>query len=54
MVAMSGMIYTFMGIYFSARNKSRQAGSEDSKMAGKTSDEIEEMGDENPRYRFTF
>ena len=54
MVAMSGAIYTLMGVYFAAQNKSRQAGNEDSKMAGKTEDEIAEMGDENPRYMFTF
>jgi len=54
MVAMAGTIYTFMGIYFSARNKSRMAGKEDAKIAGKTEDEAAEMGDENPRYMFTY
>jgi hypothetical protein len=54
MVAMAGLIYTVMGFYFSARNKNRLAGKEDSKMAGKTEGEIAEMGDENPRYMFTY
>ncbi|KIW74920.1 hypothetical protein Z517_11691 [Fonsecaea pedrosoi CBS 271.37] len=53
MVAMAGGIYVFMGAYFFARNKRRRAGHEDAKMAGKTEEEIAEMGDENPRYMFT-
>ncbi len=53
MVAVAGVIYTFMSIYFVARNKRRQAGHEDEKIAGKTEEEIAEMGDENPRYVFT-
>lgn len=53
MVAVAIAIYVVMGFYFSARNKSRQAGNEDAKIAGKTEDEIAEMGDENPRYVFT-
>jgi hypothetical protein len=54
MVAMAGLIYAFMGLYFSRRNKRRLAGAEDVKIAGKSEDEIAEMGDENPRYVFTY
>lgn len=54
MVAVAGLIYAFMYVYFVARNKSRRAGKEDVKMAGKTDEEVAEMGDENPRYLFTY
>ncbi len=54
MAAMCAIIYTAMGIYFAARNKSRRAGKEDAKIAGKTEEEIAEMGDESPRYMFTY
>ena len=54
MVAVAALVYTLMGIYFSARNKNRRAGNEDSKIAGMTEEEIAEMGDENPRYMFTY
>jgi hypothetical protein len=54
MVAMAAVVYAVMGVYFSARNKSRQGGKEDAKVAGKTEEEIAEMGDESPRYMFTY
>ncbi|EXJ59864.1 hypothetical protein A1O7_04011 [Cladophialophora yegresii CBS 114405] len=54
MVAMAVLIYALMGVYFSTRNKNRRAGKEDSKIAGKTEEDIAEMGDENPRYMFTY
>lgn len=53
MVAMAVAIYALMGVYFATRNKNRKAGKEDSKIIGKTEEEIAEMGDENPRYMFT-
>jgi hypothetical protein len=54
MVAMAGLIFAFMGLYFSRRNKCRLAGDEDTKIAGKSEEDIAEMGDENPRYVFTY
>ena len=54
MVVVAVLIYILMGVYFSARNKSRRAGKEDAKMAGKSEEEIAELGDENPRYIFTY
>jgi hypothetical protein len=53
MVTVAALIYTGMGVYFSARNKSRRSGNEDSKVAGKTEEEIAELGDENPRFMFS-
>jgi len=54
MVAVSAVIYTTMSLYFLNRNRKRRAGREDQKMIGKTEEEIAEMGDENPRYVFTY
>lgn len=52
LVGMSAMIYASMSLYFVRRNRGRRAGKEDWKMAGKTEEEIAEMGDENPRYMY--
>jgi len=54
MAAVAAIIYTVMSLYFLNRNKRRQAGKEDSIMAGKTEEEIAELGDENPRFVFTY
>lgn len=54
MAAVAAIVYTVMSFYFFNRNKRRQAGKEDAVMAGKTEDEIAEMGDENPRFVFTY
>ena len=52
LVGMSAVIYASMSLYFVRRNQERRAGKEDWKMAGKTEEEIAEMGDENPRYMY--
>ena len=52
LVAMSAVIYASMSWYFVKRNQGRRAGKEDWKMAGKSEEEIAEMGDENPRYMY--
>lgn len=49
---MSAVIYASMSLYFVKRNQGRRAGKEDWKMAGKSEEEIAEMGDENPRYMY--
>ncbi|KIW10903.1 hypothetical protein PV08_10202 [Exophiala spinifera] len=54
MVGVGALIYTFMSVYFFRRAKARQAGKEDSVMAGKLEEEVAEMGDENPRFVFTY
>jgi hypothetical protein len=41
-----------MSLYFVKRNRARRAGAEDWKRAGKSEEEIAEMGDENPRYMY--
>lgn len=54
MAGVGAVIYIFMSLYFFKRNKARQAGKEDSVMAGKSEEEVAEMGDENPRFVFTY
>jgi hypothetical protein len=54
MVAMAGIIYAIMGGYFFTRNKARRAGKEDTKIAGMTKEQAAELGDENPRFVFTY
>ncbi|KIV81911.1 hypothetical protein PV11_04059 [Exophiala sideris] len=54
MAAVAAIIYTVMSLYFFKRNKRRQAGKEDSILVGKTEEEIAELGDENPRFVFTY
>tara|TARA_R110002060_G_scaffold63558_3_gene72816 strand:- start:1732 stop:1869 length:138 start_codon:yes stop_codon:yes gene_type:complete len=38
---------------YARANKRRDAGLEDYKVEGMTEDEIAELGDESPRYRYT-
>lgn len=54
MVAAAAIIYAIMWAYFLAANKKRSAGKQDAKIVGKTEEEIAEMGDENPRFLFTY
>ncbi len=53
MVAYAAICYGSFWAYFRWRNARRERGEEDWKAEGKTEAEIEEMGDESPRYRFT-
>lgn len=54
MVAMAGVIYAFMTVWFMRVNRSRDQGKLDSKVAGMSEDEVAEMGEHNPRYRYTY
>ena len=54
MVAMSAILYAFMSLYFARRNKARQNGKEDYAMWSRSEEEITELGDENPRFIFTY
>lgn len=52
-IAMLVLSAVFSGVLwwaFARINKRRLAGREDEKMLGKTEEEIDEMGDESPRY----
>ncbi|KAL4904624.1 hypothetical protein BDW74DRAFT_168238 [Aspergillus multicolor] len=52
LVAFAGIVYGIMWAYYGWKNKRRDHGLEDHKVAGKTDEEIEEMGDMSPRFRW--
>ena len=54
MVAMAAILYAFMSVYFFRRNKARRDGKEDDAIHSKSEAEIAELGDENPRFIFTY
>ena len=54
MVAMAALLYAFMSLYFIRRNKARRVGKEDDVIRAKSEAEIAELGDENPRFVFTY
>lgn len=47
-------IYGFLSFYYDRVNKRRAAGKEDHKVAGMTDAEIDALGDESPRFVYTF
>ena len=53
LTAFSAMIYLFMWFWYWRVNNNRAAGKEDYKIEGMTEEEIQEMGDRNPRFRYT-
>lgn len=52
MVATGCVIYTSLYFYFMIENNKRAAGKRDHLIEGKTEEEIQALGDENPRFRF--
>lgn len=54
LIAMSAFIYLFMWFYFRRRNQAKVEGKEDHKTTGMTEEEIEELGEDNPRYKYTY
>ncbi|PWY83454.1 phosphoglycerate mutase-like protein [Aspergillus heteromorphus CBS 117.55] len=50
LVGFAGSIYGLMWWYYHMKNKRREQGLEDDKVAGLTEEEIEEMGDRSPRF----
>jgi hypothetical protein len=53
MVALGTIIYGFMWWWYRRENERRQAGHMDDKHRGMAEDELAELGDESPRYRYT-
>ncbi len=53
MVGMAACIYIGLMVYYVKKNKQRAAGLEDWIMEGQNEEEIENMGDKNPRFVFT-
>jgi hypothetical protein len=54
LVLFAGTVFLSMMFYFIRRNKARRNGEEDHLIEGMTEDEIAELGDENPRFMFTY
>lgn len=52
LVGFSGLLYAFLWFWYTRLNKRRASGLEDDKIAGMSEEEIEEMGDRNPRFRY--
>lgn len=52
LVGMSTMIYLFMSLYFKRENKKRDAGEVHPDHQHMSEDELAELGDESPHFRF--
>ncbi|EEH34163.1 hypothetical protein PAAG_05212 [Paracoccidioides lutzii Pb01] len=53
LTGLSALIFTFMWFHYRQINKERAAGKMDHIIEGMTEEEIAEMGDRNPRFRYT-
>lgn len=53
LTAFSALIFAFMWFWYARINKGRAAGKEDYKIEGMSEEEVQEMGDRNPRFRYT-
>jgi hypothetical protein len=54
MVAMATCCYAFMWWWFRSENKKRDAGHIDPAYDGSSDEELAELGDESPHYRYTY
>jgi hypothetical protein len=52
-LCVSVAIFSFMSWYYRNVNRNRRQGKEDWKLEGKTEKEVEEMGDDSPRYVYS-
>lgn len=48
------IMFSTLALYWRRKNKRRDAGLEDWKLEGKTEEEIADMGEENPRFRYMY
>lgn len=53
LVGFAGVLYGVMWVCLHFINKRREQGLEDDKIAGLTEEEIQELGDRNPRFRYS-
>jgi len=53
LVGLGTILLGGMSLYFSAANRKRLRGDEDETVAGMSEEEIDELGDRNPRYVYT-
>ena len=52
MVAFGTLSFGFMWVYYSFVNNRRAEGKEDPKIAGMSDEEVEELGDDSPRFTY--
>ena len=52
MVAFGTLSLGFMSLYYAFVNKNRAAGKYDYKVVGMSDEEIEELGDDSPRFMY--
>jgi hypothetical protein len=53
LVVFACIVYGLMSAYFSWINQQRTNGKEDDRISGLGSEEVEELGDRNPRFVYT-
>ncbi len=54
LIAMSAVIFIILWAWFRQQNKRREQGELDLIIEGMSEGEIEELGEHNPRYRYTY
>lgn len=54
LIALSAVIYMAFWAWFRYLNQRKINGKEDHKVQGMTEEEIEELGEHNPRFRYTY
>ncbi|KAI6782675.1 putative transporter -like protein [Emericellopsis cladophorae] len=53
-IAIAAAVYLLMWWWFRRQNQRKMNGEEDHKVVGMTEEEIEELGEHNPRFRYTY
>lgn len=53
LIGVSAFIFSVLLFWFAKTNRARDNGLQDSRVAGLSEEEIIELGEESPRYRFT-
>lgn len=53
MVGMGAVIYALLHLWYARENRRREAGAVQEEYRGLAEDELKELGDESPHYRYT-
>lgn len=54
LIALSSVVYILFWGWFRHQNRRKAAGKDDYKVEGLTEEEAEELGEENPRFMYTY
>lgn len=54
MVTLAVIIYAIMSFYLRQQNQRRKAGKEHGKLVGRSDNEVAELGDESPKFMYTY